>query len=121
MPVPRALEGGKSFDFLRRDLRRTGLAGGGAPLNGPHMVHSDAALARGPSAAAASPRRPQNDPLLGASADSPCCMQGSTGGLHSRVMKMKAPLVVCLSRPRLRMWHRNASGRIGRGARRRPL
>lgn len=25
VPVPKSLEGGKSFDFLRRDLRRTGL------------------------------------------------------------------------------------------------
>lgn len=25
VPVPKSLEGGRSFDFLRRDLRRTGL------------------------------------------------------------------------------------------------
>lgn len=33
VPVPKSLEVGKSFDFLRRDLRRTGLLsspGGGA-------------------------------------------------------------------------------------------
>lgn len=27
VPVPKSLEGGRSFDFLKRDLRRTGLPG----------------------------------------------------------------------------------------------
>lgn len=54
VPVPKSLEGGRSFDFLKRDLRRTGLpgsqpgtpggfdsslhggyAGGGSPFGGP--------------------------------------------------------------------------------------
>ncbi len=27
VPVPKSLDGGRSFDFLKRDLRRTGLPG----------------------------------------------------------------------------------------------
>ncbi len=49
MPVPKALEGGKSFDFLRRDLRRTGLGGapgtpGGGLGSGPGGGHFDSSL-----------------------------------------------------------------------------
>ena len=36
VPVPKSLEGGRSFDFLKRDLRRTGLPSGqpGTPGGG---------------------------------------------------------------------------------------
>jgi hypothetical protein len=34
VPVPKSLESGKSFDFLRRDLRRTGLVSSASGYDG---------------------------------------------------------------------------------------
>ena len=46
VPVPKALEGGKSFEFLRRDLRRTGLTGGGGPSKWPPLQLAHALTVR---------------------------------------------------------------------------
>ena len=49
VPVPKSLEAGRSFEFLRRDLRRTGLVVGGAgsPGGSPGGGHFDSSLHNG--------------------------------------------------------------------------
>ena len=49
VPVPKGLDGGRSFDFLKRDLRRTGLPGSqpGTPGGFDSSLHGGYAGAGG--------------------------------------------------------------------------